>query len=99
MAKLEKRRRCFSLTGLWSRSDQTRRECVRSVLRRGGVASGPDRTLVEARDRTRRACVRSQVTYADVGRETWRVEEKNGSDAGLRPVEVHLTRPIVVWAL
>jgi hypothetical protein len=36
------------------------------VLHRGGVASGPDRTLVEACDRTRRACVRSHVTYADV---------------------------------
>jgi hypothetical protein len=39
------------------------------------------------------------VTYADVGRETWRAEEKKGSDAGLRPVEVHLTCLIMVWVL
>jgi hypothetical protein len=39
------------------------------------------------------------MTYADVGHETWCAEEKNGSDAGMRPVEVHLTRPIVVSAL
>jgi hypothetical protein len=50
-------------------------------------------------DQMRRACVWSQVTYADVGRETWRAEEKKGSDAGLRPVEVHLTRLITVWVL
>jgi hypothetical protein len=58
-----------------------------------------DRTQDSVCDQTHRACVRSQVTYANVGCETWRAEVKKGSDAGLRPVEVHLTRPITVWAL
>jgi hypothetical protein len=31
--------------------------------------------------------------YADIGRETWRAEEKRGSDAVVCPVVVDLTRP------
>jgi hypothetical protein len=39
------------------------------------------------------------VTYADVGRETWRAEARAGPDAGLSPVMVDLTRPVSILSL
>ena len=64
-----------------------------------GLCLETNRTHHSNCDRMRRACVRSQVTYANVGRETWCVEEENRPDAGLSLVEMHLMSPIVVWVL
>ena len=51
-----------------------------------GLGRFSDRTQHSESDRTRRACVRSQVTYADIGRETWSAEAKAGLDTGLSQV-------------
>jgi hypothetical protein len=82
-------------------------------LSKGGVVGEvealffSDRTLLPQRPNfvpasgqccTVRACVGSQVTYADVESETWRAEERKGSDATVRPVAVDLTRLIKkIW--
>jgi hypothetical protein len=42
-----------------------------------GLCQETNRTQHSVCDWTRRACVRSQVMYADVGRDTWQVEEEN----------------------
>ena len=80
----------FSLTRLWSRSDQTWWWCVWSFIAEKGATS--------VCGRTRRLCVRSCVTYVDASDlGAWR-----GSDAAMRPVAADLTRPIVdfwLWML
>ena len=64
-----------------------------------GLGRFSDRTQHSESDRMRRACVRSQVTYADIGRETWSAEAKAGPDTGLSQVMVDLTRPVDILPL